>query len=66
MEREISLTFLQMSFVEPILNRINPVDNFPYSTRLNSRSGFLFEKLIIAGRVKNSLAFCGTVFISDH
>jgi len=66
MERETSLTFLQMSFVEPILNRINPVDNFPYSSRLNSRSRFLFEKLIIADRVKNFLAFYGTVFINDH
>jgi len=66
MERETSLTFLQMSFVEPNLNRINPVDNFPYSSRLNSRSRFLFEKLIIADRVKNFLAFYGTVFICDH
>jgi len=66
MERETSLTFLQMSFVERILNRINPVDNFPYSSRLNSRSRFLFGKLIISDRVKNFLAFYGTVFISDH
>lgn len=66
MERETSLTFLQMSFVEPVLNRINPVDNFPYSSRLNSPSGFLFDKLIIADRVKTFLAFYGTLFISDH
>jgi hypothetical protein len=66
MESETSLSFLPMSFVGPNLTRINPVDNFPYSSRLNSRSRFLFEKLIIADRVKNFLAFFGTVLISAN
>lgn len=66
MEREISLAFLPMSFVGPNLNGINPVGNFPYSSHLNSRSRFLFEKLIIADRVKNFLTFFGTVLISAN